>query len=292
MRKRFYLIALMLLLPLVLPAQELRYAADYTGLRSFFPDLLALNQPGGDARSKITLLPSSRVYQLVADGQTDFAAVGRGPKPGDVYEEIPVSLPIAWDAVALMTHPNNPVKNLSLTQLRDIFAGKITNWKAVGGLDRPIRAVHLKDPLESPQFHLSRFLFGRAKDSMHGEAVDTVAMAESIAESNPDALAFSFYSSARKRKVKLLAINELMPSYSSILSGQYPFFTEVYLLARPGVDRKRAGRALIKKAGSATFRRILRRIGIVPYTSASELIAHQSVRDEFLARELGYQYKL
>ncbi len=269
-------------------AQVLSYAADYTGIRSFFPDLLAMNQPGVDAKSRVSLLSTSEAYRQVANGDVDFAAVGRDPVESNVYEQIPVSLPIAWDAVAIFTHPDNPVSNLSLQQLRDIYAGKITNWKAVGGVDQPIRAVYLQDTSESPQFMLSRFLFGKPGHAFSGEGVKTVQMAESIAESNPNALAFSFYSSARNRKVKLLAVGGLTPSYASILNGQYPFYTEVYLLARPGVDRTRAGRNLIKKAGAVAFRRILRRIGIVPYASASELIAHQSVRYQFLARELGY----
>jgi len=286
--KRAGLTLMLLALSLSSLAQELRYASDYAGFRSFFPDLLRLNQPATDNGKRIALVSSATAYRQVADGKMDFAAVGRGPREGDVYEEIPVSLPVAWDAIAVITHPDNPIKNLSLRQLRDIYAGKITNWKTLGGVDKPIRAIYLRDNTESPQYHLARFLFGKTDYPMHGEAVDTAQMAESIAESNPDALAFTFYSSARERKVRILPVNDLKPSYGSILNGQYPFYTEVYLLAKPGVDRKRAGRELIKKAGSVNFRRILRRIGIVPYTSASELITHQTVRDAFLGRELGY----
>ena len=286
--KRSGLILILLVLSASSLAQELRYASDYAGFRSFFPDLLHLQQPASETGKSIALVSSTNTYHQVADGKVDFAAVGRGPQEGDVYEEIPVSLPVAWDAIAIITHPDNSVNNLTLKQLRDIYAGKITNWRTLGGVDRPIRAVYLKDDTESPQYHLTRFLFGKSGSPMQGEAVDTAQMAESIAESNPDAIAFTFYSSARERKVKILPINDLMPSYGSILNGQYPFYTEVYLLARPGIDRKRAGRDLLKKAGSVNFRRILRRIGIVPYTSASELISHQNVRDAFLSRELGY----
>ncbi len=269
--------------------QELRYGADYAGFRSFFPDLIHLSQtPASNTKPRISLLPTATAYRQVADNQIDFAAVGREPLDGDAYEAIAISLPVAWDAIAIIAHPDNPTANLSLQQLRDIYTGKITNWKALGGADRPIRSVYIQDTADSAQYLMSRFLFGKPIHAMHGEAVSTAQMAESIVESNPDALAFTFYSSARERTVKLLPINEITPSYPSILIGQYPFFTEVYLLARPGVDRTRAGRDLVKKAGSAGFRRILRRIGIVPYTSAPDLIAHKSTRDAFLARDLGY----
>ena len=46
---------------------------------------------------------------------------------------------IGYDALVLITGSENPVDSLSLDQIRDIYAGKITNWKQVGGLDQPIR---------------------------------------------------------------------------------------------------------------------------------------------------------
>ena len=53
---------------------------------------------------------------------------------GEELEEIPV----AYDALAVVVHPSNPVKQLTRRQLEDIFRGKITNWKQVGGDDRKI----------------------------------------------------------------------------------------------------------------------------------------------------------
>ena len=51
---------------------------------------------------------------------------------GEELEEIT----IAYDALAVVVHPSNPVKQLTRRQLEDIFRGKITNWKQVGGDDR------------------------------------------------------------------------------------------------------------------------------------------------------------
>ena len=45
---------------------------------------------------------------------------------------------VAYDALAVVVHPSNPVKQLTRQQLEDIFRGKITNWKQVGGDDRKI----------------------------------------------------------------------------------------------------------------------------------------------------------
>ena len=48
---------------------------------------------------------------------------------------------IAYDGIAVIVHPDNKVGNLTLEQLKDIYTGKITNWKEVGGVDKPIVVV-------------------------------------------------------------------------------------------------------------------------------------------------------
>jgi len=52
---------------------------------------------------------------------------------------------IAYDGIVVITHPNNHVKNLTLEQVKDIFTGKITNWKKVGGEDMDIVVVSRED---------------------------------------------------------------------------------------------------------------------------------------------------
>ena len=52
---------------------------------------------------------------------------------------------IAYDGIVVVTHPNNHVKNLTLEQVKDIFTGKITNWKKVGGEDMDIVVVSRED---------------------------------------------------------------------------------------------------------------------------------------------------
>ena len=48
---------------------------------------------------------------------------------------------IAYDGIALLVNPNNPVKNISLEDVKNVYTGKITNWKELGGTDSPIVVV-------------------------------------------------------------------------------------------------------------------------------------------------------
>ena len=58
-----------------------------------------------------------------------------------VPEERRVQLiPVAWDALAVIVHKDNPVDSVTLDQVRDIYTGKIANWKQLGGKDAPVEA--------------------------------------------------------------------------------------------------------------------------------------------------------
>lgn len=71
-----------------------------------------------------------------------------GMSSRDLKEEEKASLQetvIAYDGIVVVTHPSNHVKNLTITQVKDIFTGKITNWKEVGGDDLEIVVVSRED---------------------------------------------------------------------------------------------------------------------------------------------------
>ena len=72
------------------------------------------------------------------EGLAQIGNTGRALKESEIKKYGLVSFPFAIDGVAVAVNPKNPVSGLSKAQLKDIFAGKITNWKAVGGADAPI----------------------------------------------------------------------------------------------------------------------------------------------------------
>ena len=101
---------------------------------------MALNP---DARITVTGGGTGVGISALLDGTTDIAMASRPIKfsekmkvksAGKEVEEVIV----AYDALAVVVHPSNPVKQLTRQQLEDIFRGKITNWKQVGGDDRKI----------------------------------------------------------------------------------------------------------------------------------------------------------
>lgn len=74
----------------------------------------------------------------VGEGLVNIGNTGRALKDGEVKQYGLISYPFAIDGVAVAVNPANPVKSLTSAQVQDIFSGKITNWKEVGGKDAPI----------------------------------------------------------------------------------------------------------------------------------------------------------
>lgn len=78
------------------------------------------------------------------NGTTDIADASRAMKPQEEAQVLqkrgkpPVQHRIALDGLAIYAHKDNPVKELSLEQLRKIYTGEIKNWKDVGGPDQPL----------------------------------------------------------------------------------------------------------------------------------------------------------
>ncbi len=85
-----------------------------------------------------TEMESSGGELSILDGTADIAGVARIPSPQVLGKGV-VSTLIGWDAIAVVVHPDNPIKNLSKEQLKDIFSQKVTNWQQVGGPDLAIK---------------------------------------------------------------------------------------------------------------------------------------------------------
>ena len=76
--------------------------------------------------------------QKAGEGLVDIGNTGRALSAEEVAKYVLVSFPFAVDGVTVVLNPANAVKELTAAQVQDIFAGKITNWKDVGGADAAI----------------------------------------------------------------------------------------------------------------------------------------------------------
>lgn len=78
--------------------------------------------------------------KCAADGSCDVGGVARDVKK-EILDKGVVATTVGRDAISVIVNKSNPVSSLTSAQLKDIFSGKITNWKDVGGSDQPIKVL-------------------------------------------------------------------------------------------------------------------------------------------------------
>ncbi|KAB3530323.1 PstS family phosphate ABC transporter substrate-binding protein [Alkaliphilus serpentinus] len=149
-------------------------------------------------------------------------------------------IPIVSEAFVFLANAENPVEGLTLQEIKDIYTGKITNWKEVGGDD--VEIVAYQRPRNSGS--QTGFLDLVMKDAMPvepptekiraemGELIDAVASYKN----QPDALGYSYYYFVvdmwGNDKVKLLEVDGIYPNKDTIRTGEYPIKTAYYAVFR------------------------------------------------------------
>ncbi|HEX6291372.1 MAG TPA: phosphate ABC transporter substrate-binding protein [Herpetosiphonaceae bacterium] len=91
------------------------------------------------SKVNIQALGSSAGIQAATEGTVEIGMSSRHLEPEE--EQQLQTFEIARDALAIIVHPTNPIANLSTAQVRDIFTGRVSNWREVGGPDAPIDIV-------------------------------------------------------------------------------------------------------------------------------------------------------
>jgi phosphate transport system substrate-binding protein len=139
---------------------------------------------------------------------------------------------VAHDALAVLIHPSNPVRELTLDRLRDVYAGGITNWSELGGPDRPIRLIPLRDDATHRRA-LEAALFA---DELVIRVVGGPAVADPAVAVATDPLAIAFVPRADQGGSRTIDIIDACGSTSSpdlfsLKSGTYPLTVPVSLVS-------------------------------------------------------------
>ncbi|MCL1791077.1 MAG: substrate-binding domain-containing protein [Peptococcaceae bacterium] len=150
--------------------------------------------------------------------------------------------PIACDGFVFITHKNNPVDSLSIEQIQDIYSGKITNWKQVGGKNKPIRAFQ-REPNSGSQTAMEQLVMEGKPIipplettieiiEFMGALVDVVAEYENGAASIGYTYNYYINNLYKNDSIKVLKINGISPDNENLINGSYPFTTNYYAVIR------------------------------------------------------------
>lgn len=185
-------------------------------------------------------------------------------------------VPVAWDAIVFVVNKSNPVDNITIQQVKDIYNGKIINWKALGGNDEPIDLYVRKSDISGVGMTLRELVFNDYDKvfTKRAHTVKSSGPAEKAVVKSKTAITATGISSAKRRDVKLLKVNGVMPNTETIKSGNYMLYRPLYLLVR--MDEKNP--IILKFIDYATSdegMEIIRNTGTVPYLDALNLLSNQ-----------------
>lgn len=199
------------------------------------PDV-QISVTGGGTGTGLTALVNKSVDIANASRQIKAEEMEAAQKAGLNPQEFI----IARDAIAVIVNPENPVQQLTLTQLSAIYRGEITNWKEVGGEDRPIVKLSRETNSGTHVFFLETVIRLGSKEDKTIFSADTLLLPSSegiISEvrENPNAIGYDGLGYVTS-EVKMLAVSSLdspdifvIPSAATVADGSYMISRNLYM---------------------------------------------------------------
>ena len=150
--------------------------------------------------------------------------------------------PFATDAFVFVVNEDNPVDSITVEQARDIYSGKITNWKELGGEDRPITALQRNEGAGSQTLMEKLVMQGTPMVEAPTEYIVTTMgqLMEAVKsfDGSPGAIGYSVYYYAEEMKMaqglKLLKLEGVEPNPDTIRSETYPLVNPKYVVIPAG----------------------------------------------------------
>ncbi|MBI3546895.1 MAG: phosphate ABC transporter substrate-binding protein [Gammaproteobacteria bacterium] len=191
-----------------------------------------------------------------------------------VPEERRVQLtPVGWDALVVIVHKGNPVENVTIEQIRDIYTGKLTNWKQIGGRDAPIELYVRKGKISGVGRTLRELVFNNYDQEFVAKyVVEESSNLEKDMVSNPNGMGITGISSARKIQdiAKILKLDGKEPTYDNIKSGAYLLYRPLYMVTHMQEKNPEVRKFLAFVMGSEG-KEVMRKAGTVPYEDGIQL---------------------
>lgn len=205
------------------------------------------------------------------NGTVDIAASSRPIKTSEVdklkqrFATVGYSYPIARDGLSVYLHASNPVRELTLAQIRSIYIGAFTNWKQVGGKDATIIVYSRENSSGTYTYFRDNVLMGKDFGPRAQTLQGTAAVVNAVAN-DPNGIGYG--GAAYAKGIRFAAVKKdanspaILPSLETVRNGQYPITRFLYLYTRvkPGKEMK----SFLDWAMGAEGQQIVSKVGYFP----------------------------
>jgi phosphate transport system substrate-binding protein len=186
-----------------------------------------------DVRIVISAGGTERGYKAIVDGTADIAMVS-GSAREDIVSECALkniklnTTLLGYTTILTVVHPANPIKNLSLKQVKDIFTGRVSNWNELGGIDAPIN-VYVGPPNGGINDTWKKLILG--EDDTYTPKGIVKNNAERILLTASDTNAITFITlDENNSKLKIVTINNVAANANTVADSSYPLRAPMMLV--------------------------------------------------------------
>ncbi len=205
------------------------------------------------------------------NGTTDICMSSRPMKPDekkklrDRYQTMGVELPVARDGLTIYVHESNPVKELTLEQLRLVYTGATTNWKQLGGADSRIVLYSRENSSGTYVYFKDHVLKGQDYAASAQTLPGTAAVVNAVAR-DPNGIGYG--GAAYAKGIREVAVKKdaqvpgVLPTEATIRDGSYPITRSLFFYTRtkPSGDVK----ALVDWVLSEEGQKVVTKVGYFP----------------------------
>ena len=203
--------------------------------------------------------PTGSGITAVQEGTCDIGLSSRALKDEEKSAGLKETV-LAYDGIAIIVHPDNPVSDLSVEQLAKLYTGEITNWKDVGGNDAEVvligreAASGTRDGFES--------ITGTKDKCQYRQELTSTGDVITAVSQNPDAIGYASLASV-KDSVKALNVDGVTPSEATVKDGSYKVQRPFVLVTMAGKELSPAAQAFFDYAISSDAASIIAKAGAV-----------------------------
>ena len=217
----------------------------------------------------VTAGDTGKGFAALQNETTDLCNASRQIKAREIeaclkaFKKRPREYKVCLDGLTIYVNAGNPVQELSIAQLEQIFTGKLRNWKEVGGPDLPITVYRRESGSGTSEFFKERVLKARDFSASAKVIPGTAALLEAVA-GDPQGIGYggsAYGTGARHLAIKKDADSPAIePTEEAVESGRYPIWRHLYIYLNPALDkgevaaylrwiRSDEGQAIVKEVG-------------------------------------------
>jgi phosphate transport system substrate-binding protein len=209
------------------------------------------------------------------DGKADIILTHRTISPdekahADNKRVTLIETPIALDAFVFVVNKNNPVKSLTVEQIRKIYTGEITNWSEVGGNNANMK-VFTRPRNSGSEEVFRQIVMGDLEPAEFPESpIGSMVLVFREVTENADGICYTFdnYKEMIARvpdsEVPKLAINGISPNEATVKNGTFPFISKVHVAIRSDLDRNSMAYKLYEWLQTENVKPALTECGFIP----------------------------